>query len=510
MMSGKKKLIDQDLVKVFDSTKDRKLLTMLAWGDQVELLGKSGKEFYEIKTTYYKDLPDGGFEKIVGKGLLKKNTKLHDPEDMKILKVSFVDVQQGDGIVIESPDGHLILVDGGDNALFARYLAQRFIGTSTKEPLEVDAIVVTHGDADHFVGLTEIHRSENHRTKRKQLFIHPHRIFHNGIVKGPSTLSVTEILGNTQVFNNRLYITELHDNLLEVDRTKLNKPFGQWIAAIRAWEKHSEHQNHIVIKRLQYGDDKSFSFLNNENIEVRVLGPFVEDIDGKPALPFLFEPPKTPPVELKEQDASTKTNSAKNSKKKNYSASHTINGHSVVLQLRYGKINFLFAGDLNQESEIMLQKLVNDNKIDIRSEVFKVPHHGSADFEPSFLDLISPAISIISSGDESARKEFIHPRATLVGSVGRHSRLRNPLVFVTEMVAFFELVGNAIPVTRNKISKKAKEFFAFKRAQFGIVHVRTDGNRVLVFTHSGRTNMKEAYALVVKENNEVIFDKVKM
>ena len=40
-----------------------------------------------------------------------------------MLKVNFVDVQQGDGAVIESPDGKVILIDGGDNQLFARYLA---------------------------------------------------------------------------------------------------------------------------------------------------------------------------------------------------------------------------------------------------------------------------------------------------------------------------------------------------------------------------------------------------
>ncbi len=32
-----------------------------------------------------------------------------------------------------------------------------------------------------------------------------------------------------------------------------------------------------------------------------------------------------------------------------------------------------------------------------------------------------------------------------------------------------------------------------ERTSWGIVHVRTDGRPVLVFTHSGRENMKEAY-----------------
>ena len=51
-----------------------------------------------------------------------------------VLKVNFVDVQQGDGAVIESPDGKVILVDGGDNQMFARYLAGRFRGTTLRNP----------------------------------------------------------------------------------------------------------------------------------------------------------------------------------------------------------------------------------------------------------------------------------------------------------------------------------------------------------------------------------------
>ena len=38
-----------------------------------------------------------------------------------------------------------LLVDGGDNRMFARYLAGRFRGTSKEKPRVVDCIVVTHG-----------------------------------------------------------------------------------------------------------------------------------------------------------------------------------------------------------------------------------------------------------------------------------------------------------------------------------------------------------------------------
>ena len=70
-----------------------------------------------------------------------------------VLKVDFVDVQQGDGAVLETPKGQVMLIDGGDNQMFARYLASRFRGTSDDRPKEIDCILVTHGDADHFEGL---------------------------------------------------------------------------------------------------------------------------------------------------------------------------------------------------------------------------------------------------------------------------------------------------------------------------------------------------------------------
>ncbi len=55
-----------------------------------------------------------------------------------------------------------------------------------------------------------------------------------------------------------------------------------------------------------------------------------------------------------------------------------------------------------------------------------MPHHGSADFSGAFIKMVSPVVSVVSSGDESARKEYIHPRATLMGALGKHSRVDEP------------------------------------------------------------------------------------
>jgi hypothetical protein len=115
----------------------------------------------------------------------------------------------------------------------------------------------------------------------------------------------------------------------------------------------------------------------------------------------------------------------------------------------------------------------------------------------------------VSSGDESARKEYMHPRATLMSALGRFGRDgAEPVVFVTELVAFFEVVGWVRPDAAKGVNSKPpkgrdKNFFAFRRTAYGLVRVRTDGSRLLVYTNSGQTRLKEAYAYEVGAAGEV-------
>ncbi len=67
-----------------------------------------------------------------------------------LLKVIFFDIGQGDGIFIETPERHQILIDGGpDYNLMAEKI-------STVLPFwdkEIDMIILTHTDKDHMNGL---------------------------------------------------------------------------------------------------------------------------------------------------------------------------------------------------------------------------------------------------------------------------------------------------------------------------------------------------------------------
>ncbi len=68
------------------------------------------------------------------------------------LKVWFFDVGQGDAIFIETPNGQQILVDGGPSDSILQKLS------SVMWPWDhtIDAIVITHPDADHITGLISV------------------------------------------------------------------------------------------------------------------------------------------------------------------------------------------------------------------------------------------------------------------------------------------------------------------------------------------------------------------
>ena len=521
-----KHIINVDLatIKVPGSNGKKALSRMLGWGDEVEVAGITA-EHVEVKVTIFNQQEDGSVkpEQVSGFITPKKNTIkpvdiVVEKKDSKVLKIDFVDVQQGDGSVIETPRGKVVLIDGGDNQLFARYLANRYRGSSAAKPREIDCILVTHGDADHFMGLTKIHESETDprldKQKWKRLFIHPQRVYHNGLVKRPSkkngvSVKEKEMLGATKTAKdpvsgkNVTIVTGLESNLLAVDDAEMNEPFKDWKAALKEYKK----RGNIKFQRLEKGDDAAFDFLEDEKIKVQVFGPITTSIGNVKGLKFLGSPPSGP--RLGQESLNIEPIGFSGA-----SASHTINGHSVIFRMNYGRFNFLFTGDLNDEAGRALASAHSKGKLNLQSEVFKVPHHGSADFSGAFIQAVAPVISVISSGDESARKEYIHPRATIVGALGKYSRAEEPLIFVTELVAFFAMEGYVDPefhllskegkavIKDNEVAlntKARKRFFAFSRAAFGIVMVRTDGERLLVYTNSGQETLKEAYAYRINE-----------
>ncbi len=81
------------------------------------------------------------------------------------LSVAYLDVGQGDSILIHAPDGEVMLIDGGRSI----DLANSVIIPQIKawQANQVDVLVVTHPDADHISGLVGV--LENFPVKRVAL-----------------------------------------------------------------------------------------------------------------------------------------------------------------------------------------------------------------------------------------------------------------------------------------------------------------------------------------------------
>ena len=68
------------------------------------------------------------------------------------LRVSFLDIGQGDSILIQSPTGVDVLVDGGSDSAVLRELGKKlpFFDRS------ISAVIATHPDKDHIGGLSDV------------------------------------------------------------------------------------------------------------------------------------------------------------------------------------------------------------------------------------------------------------------------------------------------------------------------------------------------------------------
>ncbi len=80
-----------------------------------------------------------------------------------------------------------------------------------------------------------------------------------------------------------------------------------------------------------------------------------------------------------------------------------VNNLSIVLLVRYGRVQMMFAGDIEEDAEREVMKYGEA----VKSQILKVPHHGSdtSDYF-RFLQLVSPEVGVIMVG---ANNVFRHP-----------------------------------------------------------------------------------------------------
>ena len=145
----------------------------LLWGDRVEVLGK-GRKRSESKV------------RARGKtGYVKKS----DLGDTPLLEVYFIDVGQGDGVLIVTPDRRHIFIDGGwprrsqptgKNAVdFVDWKFDRDYG---EDSIRLDTVMCSHNDQDHYGGLWDLFNpDEEHELGISTKNVTVEKFFHAGL-----------------------------------------------------------------------------------------------------------------------------------------------------------------------------------------------------------------------------------------------------------------------------------------------------------------------------------------
>lgn len=372
-----------------------------------------------------------------------------DVRENPCLKIFYVDVGQGDGVLIESPQG-IIVIDGGEHTGFHRFLKYRYKPLFEKgEKIHINAMVMSHPDADHYKGLIPILRDDRFTIDT---------IYHNGIVRylgrpkyyersrnkmiGIGGLEEKQIDGETRDVLINQYST-IDDIQRLINQGILGSAFKRfWQAAINA--KNAGRLNNAkiltVIDRVLPGFDHE---PDHNHLKVEVLAPVpLQDDYNNPIEYIAFGKPSHKGAHHEYE----------------FSHSHARNGNSIVLKLLYGNHSFLLGGDLNIPAEnYLIDYYENNNPFQV--DVAKSCHHGSSDFTPGFLEKINPFATICSSGDN---KTFDHPMPDAIGAAAKHSRSIMPLVFSTE-------IGRAY-----KTKKKDGKLEVVK-IHYGLVNARSNG-----------------------------------
>lgn len=341
-----------------------------------------------------------------------------DIQRERVLEINFIDIGQGDGCHVVTPDDQHFIIDAGETDNMVRYLVWRFNlyrrnaeAPRPKLPFPFRAII-SHCDDDHYGGFDGIFKNAS---------IHFSDIYHNGLVQQP---------GGSNPFGTVVakHVTSLVKTDLEMrtiindplKRTGLNSKYPKTLFGALANSPNAVFEMLSADKGFVTGFDPTTS-INGKPCSMKILGPVIVMRSGVPTLPFLTDVGKTK------------------------------NGHSVLIRLDYGNARFLLGGDINEEAGKLLVKHLEDNgqTDDLRVDVAKACHHGSNHFDLKFVQLVNAAATVISSGDEES---FSHPRPDAVGALGRWGYGDRPLIFSTE------LARSNKEVTKKEIEKNRKNY----------------------------------------------------
>jgi beta-lactamase superfamily II metal-dependent hydrolase len=444
----------------------KRVMTLL-WGDPVHVLGTGDPVRVRARRR---------------EGFLPRT----DLADAGLLELYVIDVGQGDGVLVRTPDDRWHLIDAGianedqmTKKGAANFIRWKFIEDLQAPAVSLATVLVTHSDYDHYGGLIDLLSGKLRDGRTFGIAVED--FYHSGVGRfasspklgrdEPGRVAPLPIPGVGPGRDGK-FITELLSGKtsFRTPARPFEQTFGEYARLVAKVAKR--------VRRLSFRDRFLPGYAPGETqVTISVLGPILEQLE-------------TGPLGLRVLG----------------SESVTRNGHSIVLRLDYGNARILLTGDLNSKSQELLLSYQPETEFTV--DVAKACHHGSEDVDVSFLRAIAARATVISSGDN---EDYSHPRPVVMGASARYGReargragdVLPPLVYSTELarsvkLAFADSVSvvvqapppaQVVPKNASVRLGKAKPPDRFLDRTpvaadlvYGLVNVRTDGNHVLCAT----------------------------
>ncbi len=475
-----------DTARLYREASGEQYHTELLWGDHLKVI-EAGSETVRHKVDARGHI---GYVDHAAMG------------DTSLLEIYFIDVGQGDGVLVRTPDDRHIMIDGGykrdsqttgKNA--ADFVDWKFFKDYRSGTIKLDAMIASHNDADHYGGLSDL-LDVGQAPELDAGKVTVDAFYHAGVAwwkkpEGGRWLGRTSADGKflTQLMGDR---DQVMGALLDSAPEKLQ---GEWATLMgRVAETRTASGLPTPITRVSSADAFLPGFGPDGTAPAfRILGPVGFDIQGQAALHNFGASP-----------------------------SHNTNGNSVLLRIDYGRAKILLTGDLNRHSQrALLADYAGEHEV-FACDVAKACHHGSDDVSHNFLSAMKAAVTVISSGDT---EKHDHPRPSIVAASAvtghvevKNDRLVTPLVYSTELARSLNL-GRVSEVTGNvngkattwqgqalsrveveakvtkagdlnpsTVTRKLDRAFIVTGLIYGLVNVRTDGERILCATLNEGSN----------------------
>jgi len=402
-----------------------------------------------------------------------------------LLELYLIDVGQGDGVLLKTPDFRHVVIDGGFPRAFqdtgrnaADFVDWKFARDYGRRVLEIDALVCSRCDADHYGALLDLLDAAA-LDDLDAAGVRVERFLHTGLGwwTGPGG---RRGLGPSTQVGGRAFWTRLLEGRDSLARavgaaeTTGSEPraHGLWadfLRAVLATRRRSGQPT--AIQRLSHADRHVPGFApgDGDGTSIRVLGPVQVDVAGRPGLRQLAG-----------------------------GASRNTGGARLLLRVDHGHARVLLAGDLDRASQAAL---LEDSaaREELACDVARVCHHAGDDLSPELVRAMGPSATVIATGEHErsvvARTARIaaSAAASAMGAEDEHAP-RRPLVYATELdrSAAPRAGGDARTsrlrrtVLHRNVSPHTSVRTSVARSSgalaYGLVNVRTDGERILCAT----------------------------